>query len=553
MKKLFAILTLVIFSAAFILLTPQQVEAKKVVSAEKNSFKQVTKKLDKGGSFYMYMSTERFIKFLEDLIDVIKQAALIDTKKPGKKKEVEVGFNLVSKLLKDSGLFDVSGVGMSSVRMKNGFNHEKTVIHHYKGKGNGLVWRLSGDNPHSFDSQKLLPANTVFASFSDSRLGYFWQWLQQEAAECGIPKIQQGIKMVGPMLKSKGIDLDAILGSLAGKSGIILTLDDSKICKIPVKGLNIEFPDPGLALVIYVKDDTIFNLLKKFIPVPPQVDGDMKKFVGPVVPLPVTLNPMLVQKGNLLILASNGKIVDEILAMKGGLGSNPEFKNLSTNMPARGNSYTFWSSKLFKTITDIQYKAVVKSGKKEDKAMYDALERLNIFPKNLAFYSVRQSTPQGLVYISNNNLPLGGSSILPAMVIGGIVAAIAIPNLLTAMQKGKQKATMGDMVAISRAIELFITDKGHAPKGETIQDIKSQLEPHYIKQLPLKDGWGHEFFYSQGMDGKADAYCIGSGGKDGVFKGWEQSGFYVVKEVKHFNKDIILCGGRFTCGPKIKK
>lgn len=552
MKKLSTILTIVIFCAAFTLLPTRPLQAKKIVPAEINSFTQVTKHLDPGGDFYMYMSSEKSIKFMQDFLEVIKEIAISEAKKPSEKQEIEVGLNFVSKLLKESGLFEISGIGMSSIKMKNGFNHEKTVIHHYKGMGKGLIWHLSEANPHAFDSQKLLPPNTAFAGFSDSKLDYLWQWIRKVAKESGIPKFQQGIGMVDPMLKNKGIDLDVLLGSLEGESGIIFTLDDTKMCKIPVKGLNLEFPEPALAIVIYVKDDSIFNLLQKVIPVPPQVDGNMKKIVGPVIPLPITVNPMVVQKDNLLIFASNGKIMDEILAGKKGLSGNSEFKNLSVNMPGKGNSYTFLSSKIFKTITAIQAKAVAMSKKKEEKAIYAAFERLNIMPKDLAFYSVKQNTAEGFIYTSNNNFPLGSSAILPALAVGGIVAAIAIPNTLTALQKGKQKATMGDMKTISAAIEAYITDKGHTPKGESLVDIRSQLEPKYIKRLPLKDAWGHKFHYAGGKDGSEKSYCIGSGGKDGIFKGWEQNGFYVAKDIKHFAKDIILCSGQFTLGPKVK-
>ena len=43
--------------------------------------------------------------------------------------------------------------------------------------------------------------------------------------------------------------------------------------------------------------------------------------------------------------------------------------------------------------------------------------------------------------------------LLIVVAIIGIIAAIAIHNLLVAMQKGKQKATMGDMKTIGSAVE----------------------------------------------------------------------------------------------------
>ena len=45
--------------------------------------------------------------------------------------------------------------------------------------------------------------------------------------------------------------------------------------------------------------------------------------------------------------------------------------------------------------------------------------------------------------------------LLIVVAIIGIMAAIAIPNLLVALQKGKQKATMGDMKSVGTALEVY--------------------------------------------------------------------------------------------------
>jgi type IV pilus assembly protein PilA len=48
--------------------------------------------------------------------------------------------------------------------------------------------------------------------------------------------------------------------------------------------------------------------------------------------------------------------------------------------------------------------------------------------------------------------------LLIVVAIIGILAAIAIPNLLTAMQRSKQKRTMADMRSIATAWEARATD-----------------------------------------------------------------------------------------------
>src|SRR2546430_2975901 len=88
--------------------------------------------------------------------------------------------------------------------------------------------------------------------------------------------------------------------------------------------------------------------------------------------------------------------------------------------------------------------------------------------------------------------------LLIVVAIIGILAAIAIPNLLTAMQRSKQKRTMADMRTIATAWEARATDVNRynaagttLPTGSvTISNLVSFLSPTYVKTFPQKDGWG---------------------------------------------------------------
>jgi prepilin-type N-terminal cleavage/methylation domain-containing protein len=135
--------------------------------------------------------------------------------------------------------------------------------------------------------------------------------------------------------------------------------------------------------------------------------------------------------------------------------------------------------------------------------------------------------------------------LLIVIAIIGIIAAIAIPNLLTALQKGKQKATIGDMKSIGTAIESYLTDLYIAPQSGP---LNTHLSPFYIKIFPQRDGWGRQWLY-QAED---DIYSLGSGGKDGSFEGWSQVGEYVVTSFEMFDFDIIFSNGQFTYSAKAK-
>ncbi len=139
--------------------------------------------------------------------------------------------------------------------------------------------------------------------------------------------------------------------------------------------------------------------------------------------------------------------------------------------------------------------------------------------------------------------------LLIVVAIIGIVAAIAIPNLLTALQKGKQKATMGDIKSIGTAVESYITDMSIAPAD--ILNSPVYLVPFHIKKMPGGDGWGFAWQYARDAN-NLDIYSVGSGGRDGSAVDWTQYGTYIVSSLGGFDLDIIFSNGSFVYGPKTK-
>ncbi len=142
--------------------------------------------------------------------------------------------------------------------------------------------------------------------------------------------------------------------------------------------------------------------------------------------------------------------------------------------------------------------------------------------------------------------------LLIVVAIIGIVAAIAIPNLLTAVQKSKQKATIGDMKAVGTAVESYSTDNYIAPSSLTATGFGGEsIRVFHIKKFPQKDSWGNEWNYSRDNT-QRDIYSIGSSGRDGNFLGFNQSGTYITNSLEDFGNDIIFSTGIFVYGPKIK-
>ncbi len=138
--------------------------------------------------------------------------------------------------------------------------------------------------------------------------------------------------------------------------------------------------------------------------------------------------------------------------------------------------------------------------------------------------------------------------LLIVVAIIGIVAAIAIPNLLVAIQKSRQKASMADMSSIAKAVESYRVDNGMAPNvAGTVASLANEwFIPFYIKKFSIDDSWGTAFIYQANLE----QYTITSYGRDQMAGPPPSEPFYNVTNIEHFNFDLILSGGTFTQGPK---
>jgi type IV pilus assembly protein PilA len=149
--------------------------------------------------------------------------------------------------------------------------------------------------------------------------------------------------------------------------------------------------------------------------------------------------------------------------------------------------------------------------------------------------------------------------LLIVVAIIGIIVAIAIPNLLNAIQRAKQKRTMGDMRSAGTAAEAYAVDFNHYPAaagytlptgltlgtttfGKAGSGFNGQVVPTYIRVMPVLDGWQSYFTYSH--DANVQHYGIVSPGKDGLVQGTPTFG-----ETTDFNNDIIFVDGQFVQYP----
>lgn len=129
----------------------------------------------------------------------------------------------------------------------------------------------------------------------------------------------------------------------------------------------------------------------------------------------------------------------------------------------------------------------------------------------------------------------------------GIVAAIAIPNLINAINRSKQKRTMADIRTVGTCMEAFAVDNMIYPTTDgwvPCSELADQLSPLYIHSLPTTDGWEQPLMCTS--DGRN--YTIVSGGRDTSI---EQN--YSMEFESHgtinMDEDIVYRNGVFEIYP----
>ena len=159
--------------------------------------------------------------------------------------------------------------------------------------------------------------------------------------------------------------------------------------------------------------------------------------------------------------------------------------------------------------------------------------------------------------------------LLVVVAIVGIIAAILIPNLLTTLQKAKQKRTVADVRDVGTAWMSWLTDQvGAASAGATkvydaagfsdvsYPELFGYLHPSttffYMQDVPQVDAWRYPLAFGKAESLLASTVLVVcSGGGDGALdgndctRGWDVAPFIATD----FTQDIVWADGYFIRWP----
>lgn len=495
-------------------------------------FSAVTSQLDPGGTMYLFWDTAGLVKFCEKALDGIQSTL---EKQPASETARENNlkwFQLVRRMIGETGLYRVKALGASSIPLDETMHRTRMVLYRAPETSTDLIWNLYAPAPHALPELGLLPADTALAQFGDFRPRVLWDWIHTQAEKSGVEEFKKGVSVLAPALKMQGIEPDTILNGFNGSAGLVITLDKERTIQVPMGNTTTPIPAPNLALVMAVKDFSLYDLVAGGIQPGKKADtAEAVRFLPlPAPPNPIFSSPTLACNGSYLVFASAKELAETLMDGTGGLKNSAAFKELARDMPATGNGFRYISPRLGEVIRGIQDHAL-KNPQLKDNDRQALQTLMNLVPTDFSMYGVVEHDSTGFRYTLNHRLGLHYLVVLPAVMAAGIGAAVAMPAMVKSTKMARRAKTLAQMRSISAQVLAYLAEHGATP--ETIEIVK--------------DGWGNPILYRRGP-GITD-FALGSGGADGRFEGWEQRGVYSGDDPGNKDRDLVMVNGDLVYGP----
>ncbi|MCP4902154.1 MAG: prepilin-type N-terminal cleavage/methylation domain-containing protein [bacterium] len=133
--------------------------------------------------------------------------------------------------------------------------------------------------------------------------------------------------------------------------------------------------------------------------------------------------------------------------------------------------------------------------------------------------------------------------LLIVVAIIGVIAAVAVPALLGAINRSRQSSTMTALRNIGQALQLYQNDFSRFPTvdGGTAEGVVEFLVPTYTGVVNTVDGWGGVIFLTTSNQ----EYTVISYGANGA-----EDAPYVLGTTTDWNADIVYSTGAFYQWPR---
>ena len=421
-----------------------------------DSFYTTQSKLDPGGSMYIYLD-------LQDLLGgLIEELHTTFAATPGMEQAAAV-LGKADQVIERLGLDQMEDIGFSLV--DEGDTTLSRCFISMPPDRPGLARVLGGD-PHPFETLTHAPEDTLVFATGDVDLAAALDLVREVALDVAGPQALQGLNAALVMFQGQaGLNLEAMIRSLAGELTIMATVDPSSKVDIPSRSGLMQFDSPHALVMARVKDSTIYDALRMFFAAremagPDAADGGLRltKLLLPFEDGPWDAAPVIATDGRFFYAASHESYLRRVLATPASgvnLGSTEEFQRLSQGLPLEGNGLSFAGQRFMDIYGEFMTK--VSEEAKEDVPGWDIIMgRVREMLK--PGLKLRVHEPDGILMVSRSELSPRQIMTAMALAPAAMMGAITVPNFIEAKHRSKRSRVMADMRTLGIALEAYNID-----------------------------------------------------------------------------------------------
>lgn len=485
-----------------------------LASAEPTVFREVTAKLDPGGSLYVFLSTGQWTAQLGDKVRGLREWVQgMMGNDADAVESVQQGFQVVENLVRQSGVQSVAGVGLSGIAIEPGLYRTRFVLQRAAGPREGYLWRFFGTAPHPLEGLEWLPADTSYAVFGDIDLKGIWEAVKREASAAGFEPMVEGMNEISTgVAEATGRSLEAQLDSHAGAAGVALLLDATRRITVPLpEEGSVELPEPALLLAFKVKDDALFDWLVTMMKEHPgstegSAGGARWRSIPAPEALPFPLRPTVGRAGDYLWLASHDRAFERVVKARAEgsqdrLTGTAEFQRLARGLPEKGNSFAFVSQRFADALWRLQEAALQRAMKPGGGTVpAEWFRNLMGFGAAPAAYAVGVCDADGMQSVSQGTQEPATALVTSAVVApAAMLTGMTVPALFQAKGKAQEIQCINNLKQVGLALRIYALDHDdHFPPD--FASIKEELSTPRVLVCPadpqgaLAPGVGWEGF-----------------------------------------------------------
>ena len=336
------------------------------------SYQAVAKYLNPDGSFYLYMDSEQWAAKLDSFLGSV--AEMVMTMAPEGEPRLKAGlvFHFLEAFLDECGLRQLRGAGLSAVPESAEFFHNRmALVHAMPGPPEGLYWECFAGENGTFDVLDWVPQDAVQVSQTPFQPVPAWNWAKRTIMGAEYEPLAAGFTQGIMTLRGMGVDVDQWVESMGPNAVVVATVSrDEKVQFTLPDGRQLEIPQMALAVLVEVKDNTIFQFYDTMLQAMPNVvrvdDGDLHLRSVPVpARVPVKFLPTVGRMGPYLVYATNDDIVKAMDSCRHGerpsIRADEEFQTLSKGMPETGMGVSFMSRRFSEALQTVMRSAMAEN------------------------------------------------------------------------------------------------------------------------------------------------------------------------------------------------